>query len=452
MPGCQKAEYGLSYILKVTFPLILSALTSTLMMSIDRFVVSQLSVQAMNALSIAGSYVSVGVCFVISISSISTVFVGQYNGSCQHDKIAQPVWQMLYFSVIVGFICLPFALYPEMVCFLPDMYRDIGIGYQGILTGFMWIPAAYSAVSGFFIGRGKTTLVTVVAIMANILNFLLDILLVFGVKDLIPAYGVSGAAIATVVSNFAGFLVLLGVFLNNSNRENFYTNRHNFNKSTFFDCIKIGLPMAADRVFNLGAWSLIFVLLGKVSDDLATLESVTISVYVVLCCYTEGINKGAASIISNLIGNKMESKINQVFKHYMVINVIFALLISIPLVFCQDILFFFLGKMNGDVSHLHSEFAFVFYALSAIIFFDGIMWMLSGILAAGGDTMWPAVVNTVLVWGMIVVPTAYMYFNGTLDSVREINSLSGVTSLLTAVLYYIRFKKGKWIKRIVDQG
>ena len=96
----------------------------------------------------------------------------------------------------------------------------------------------------------------------------------------------------------------------------------------------------------------------------------------------------------------------------MAINVVFALIISIPLVFCQDILFFFLGKMNGDVSHLHHEFAFVFYALSAIIFLDGIMWMLSGILAAGGDTLWPAIVNTTLVWGIIVAPTAYMYFNG----------------------------------------
>jgi len=440
MPECKKADYSLSYILKVTLPLVLSALTTALMMSIDRFVVSLFSVEAMNALSIAGSYMGVLVMFFSSITAISTVFVGQLNGKCEHEKLAEPVWQMIYFSLLIAMLSIPFTLYPDLICLLPDRYYDLGILYQEILTGGMFIPTMYNAIAGFFIGQGKTAIITAIVILSNILNLILDIVLVFGIDGIIPSYGVAGAAIATVVSSGIGLLILISITLTRENRLKFKTLSYAFNKQMFLECIKVGLPLAVDRIFNLSAWSLIFILFGRVSNDLATLESITVSVYLVLCCYPEGLNKGAASIVSNLIGNNMSSKIRDVFKSYMFMNIVFSFLISIPLVFAQGILFFFLGKMNGDVSHLHAEFEFIFYILSATIFFDGIMWVISGILAAWKDTLWPAVVNTALVWGIIVFPTVYMYCTNTLTSVRVVNALSALTSLVTAILFYIRYK------------
>lgn len=450
MDFCNRSNYDLRSVLKIALPLVLSSLVMTLMMSVDRFVMSLFSVTSMNALSSVSSYVGIPILFFIAIASVSTVFVGQYNGRCELQKVGQPVWQMIYFSIIAAVVCIPFSLYPDLICPLPELYYDEGIKYQSIITAFIWESPMYSAIAGFFIGRGKTLVITAIAMLSNILNLILDIILVFGVKGFVPSMGISGAAIATGISQFVAILVLFCMFLSRRNREVYRTHDCSFIKETFVQCCKIGFPTAIDRVFNLTAWSIVVLLLGRVSDDLATLESVTFVVYLVLCCYTNGMDKSAASITANLIGENKMGDIHRIFKIYMKINLFFCFIVAIPLVFHQDILFYFLGKMNGDISHLYQEFSFVFYLLFIIIFLDGIAWTLAGILMGGGDTLWPAIINTLLVWGIIVGPVYYMYINHTLNSVKEMNMLSAITSLLTAILLYVRYRKGDKLKKVIS--
>ena len=73
--------------------------------------------------------------------------------------------------------------------------------------------AAYGALSGFFVGQGKTRLITLLAIGANVINALLDVCLIFGVQGFIHPMGVQGAAIATSIGSLFQMLVLLYFFL-----------------------------------------------------------------------------------------------------------------------------------------------------------------------------------------------------------------------------------------------
>lgn len=452
MADDMKSDYNLGLVLRITIPLILTSLSATAMMAADRYIVGLFSIQSMNAISIVGSYICIPTMFFSVIAAISTVFVGQFNGNQQYKKIGLSVWQMIYLSILVGIISIPFVIWPDVICFLPDMYHSEGLPYQQILTYNVFFVTFFSAISGFFIGRGKTALVTIVVVFTNLINLILDIILVFGLQGVVRSMGVVGAAIATDVSFIIGDIMLFFIFLSPRNRRKYATLNRKFDKNIFLGCLKIGGPAAIERVFNLSAWSFIVILLGSISDDLATLEAVTVTVYLLFYCYTEGLNKGAAAIAANLIGQNRIEKVESVFRTYLKINAIFTLVISIPLVLWQDLLFFFLNKMNGNISHLHGEFSFVFYVLFIIIFLDGIFWIIYGILAAGGDTLWAAVVNTVLAWVLIALPTYLMYITGTLTSVREFNLLSALTSLIVSIVIYVRYKKGSWLKKchIVD--
>lgn len=449
MMPASEVSYKLDDIMKITVPLVLASFSSMLMMSIDRFVVGSYSIHAMNAVSMVGSYLAIPTLFFGAIASIVTVFIGQYHGAEEYKKIGGAIWQMIYFSIAISIICIPCGIYSEYFCFLPDAYRDDGLTYQAILTAFLCFPTMFNALSGFFIGRGKTGVVTTVVFISNVINLLLDIVLVCGIEGVIRPYGSVGAAIATVISLFIGNVILFAEFLSRNNREKYCTLNFAFNTAILKGCMKIGLPASFERVFSLLAWAVIFILLGNVSEDLATLESVTVSVYLVLCCYTEGLNKGAAAIVSNLIGDHRLSEIGYIFRTYMKINFCFCALISIPLVFKQGWLFAVLYKMNINVMHLETEFRIVFFLLFFCIMFDGVFWVILGILAAGGDTIWPAIVNTVLVWIIVTGPAYVMYATRTLNSVIEINALSAIASLVTAVLFYFRYKKMRWIRCVI---
>lgn len=447
--SCYVNRYTLRDIFRITTPLMFSALATTLMIFIDRFILGLFSVNAMVAVGLVGNYVSVIVFFFIAITSIATIFVGQYNGEYKFDKLPIPVWQMIYLCLALIPIFLMASIYTDKIVILPDLYLSDGIPYQKIMMAFGWVPPMYAALSAFFIGRGKTMLVTSVAILSNIINFALDFALIFGIDGIIDGMGTEGAAIATVVSEIVGLVILFIVFLNKRNRTKFNTLQLKFDKEIFWSCLKIGTPLAIERALNLLAWFLIYLTVGYVSNDLATLESITVNFYLILCCYTEGLNKGIAAIAANLLGENRKEEIKRVLKTFLNINVCFSLVLAIPLVFYQDIVFAILGKMNGDISHLHDEIVFILYVLFIIILADGVMWILAGLLSSGGDTMYPMIVNTALLYVVVVIPTAIMYYTETLNSMKEVNSFSAICSILTAVVLYKRYKNGRWIRKIV---
>lgn len=447
--SCYVNRYNLKNTAKIIVPLFFSSVAVTLMMSIDRIVLGMYSLNAMNAVSLVGSYTAVISFFLCSITSISAVFVGQFNGEYQFKKTPIAVWQMVHFSLFTIPILALISIIVEKYCFLPKIYIADGMAYMQMLTIFGFIPPLFTAISSFFIGRKKTVLVTLTVVAENIINLILDIILVFGIDGYIKPMGTVGAGIATVFSNVLGVIFIFCVFLRKKNREHFETSNCKINKNVFLDCLKIGTPLAFDRALNLGAWFLVFLLVGHVSNDLATLESITITFYLMLSCYTECLNKGAAVISANLIGEGRMNEVHRTFKTFMNINSVFSIIVAIPLIFYQDLLFFWLGKLNGDVSHLRNELVFIFYALYFVILADAVAWIISGILTSGGDTVYPAVVNTALLWIIVVCPTAYMYYFGTLNSMKEINLCSALCSAVTATVLFYRYKEGKWKKTIV---
>ena len=437
-------------ILKITVPLILSSLSTQIMQIIDRFLAAHISTQSMNALSISGSYVSVITIFLSTITSITSVFTARLNGQANFKQISSYTWQMLHFSILVFAASIPFYFYPDIICFLPEQYKNIGLGYQKILTLFIFIPTAYGALSGFFIGLGKTGIITTSVIVSNLLNVILDIVFMFGFKDIVPAQGVTGAAIATVIANCVGFSMLVYAFLSKYNRLKYNTSKTQFEFKRFIECIKLGSPLALDRIFNLGLWSAVFVLLGKTSNDLATIESITVSLIILFSCCSDALNRGTATVVSNLIGLKKLSEVKSSVNKFRHLNIVFGLIRSIPLFLYNKILFLILGKINGNILYLNSELSFVFKAVLFIVFFDGIVKIFEGVFAAGGKTIFPAILNSILLFLLVGCQTFYMYTKGTLDSIYEINYGSIAVSLISAIILSIRYYQKKWNRIIID--
>ena len=93
----------------IAFPLMLSILSGNLMMFLDRLILANYSLEAMNAAAAAGMACMVIQYGAIGIASIAEVFVGQYNGAKKYAQAAQPTWQMVWFSLMTTVIFLAAA-------------------------------------------------------------------------------------------------------------------------------------------------------------------------------------------------------------------------------------------------------------------------------------------------------------------------------------------------------
>ena len=78
---------------KVSYPMMVSFFSMMLMVFVDRIFLSWYSTEAFNAATTAGTLAWGFILGLITLASMSEVFVAQYNGAGKFSKIGSPVWQ-----------------------------------------------------------------------------------------------------------------------------------------------------------------------------------------------------------------------------------------------------------------------------------------------------------------------------------------------------------------------
>jgi len=393
----------------ISFPLMLSALSGALMMFFDRYILAHYSVDAMNAAAGASLSIWVFQVLLLGIAGIAEVFVGQYNGAKQYDKLASPVWQMIWFSLLLGAVLLPIAqLFPSY--FIPERYHAQGNIYFKWILSFSALIGINTALTAFFVGRGKVKLITGVVIAGNIINVLLDLILIFGIKSIIEPMGILGAAAATIASQVTQFIILLVVFVNKTNRAKYQTHKAHLNVKELVECIKIGLPSALGHMVEIAAWSIQFHILSMVSHAHVTIMAIGQSVFGLVAFTTEGLSKGVIAIASNLIGAKYIKPIPKVFFSSFILHLGIACILIIPLVFNSEWLLedFLSAEVNKDTIDLVLHYAALSCTWIFLYFiFDGLVWISAGVLTAAKDTMFILITNALNSWLFALLPTYY---------------------------------------------
>ncbi|NBT85789.1 MAG: hypothetical protein EBT45_04740, partial [Alphaproteobacteria bacterium] len=371
---------------RISLPLMLTTLSANMMFLLDRLILVRYSIEAMNAVAVAAMSCAIFQFGGVAIASIAEVFVGQYNGAGQHEKTSQPVWQMIWFSLSLFIICWPIALWvgPYVI---PEPLHKEGVPFFQLVMFFSPLIAIIASLSAFFIGRGFVRLVTWCTLICNLVNAALNIVLVFGIEGYISSMGTKGSAIATIAAQSIQILLLGSVFLNKYNRKHFKTGNYQFNSTLFWDCLKVGTPSSISHMIEIAAWATLFRIAATVNLDYVTIQTVGNSMLVFFAFVTEGIQKGVIAIASNLIGARKDHLIQALFKSGCMMHLVFIFLFSIPLIFYPSIIICqFLPGVQDPTLPLYSECVAVLRLVWVYFIFDGIVWILSGILTAGGDT------------------------------------------------------------------
>jgi MATE family multidrug resistance protein len=408
------------------------------------------SLDAMNAAMLGGNLAGNYVFLLMAIAGTTEIFVGQYNGAGEYDKIAAPVWQMIYLVIFAAIFYVPIGYFSEYLNLIPECYAKDGVAYQRILTYFCWMPGLAAAFIGFFVGRGQTKIITAIVILGNIINAVLDYLLVFGFGNMIPSCGCKGAAVATIIAEAIQILILATGFWSSKNRQLFHTAKnYKFNKKLFGKCLKIGLPMALGRSAELFAWYLIYAALSHVSKDLATVQGIATTVYVLIAFICDSLSKGTAAISANFIGKCDLVSIGLIIKKITIITLALCFSFILPLLVSPRLLCGILGSLNEDIAHLYPMLSIIFKIQFICITIESQCAVLWGVLVSGGDTKYINIANMGCLWGFVVFPVALLYMFDMLHSAVLVHLLSICWLFSCLLLLYGRYKSLKWYKSII---
>jgi MATE family multidrug resistance protein len=420
------------------------------MFLVDRFILMRYSLDAMNAAMLGGNLAGFYVFLLMAITGTTEIFVGQYNGAGKYDKIAAPVWQMIYLVMFAAIFYIPIGYFSDYLNLIPEYYAKDGIAYQQLLTYFCWLPGLAAAFMGFFVGRGQTKIIVAIVILGNLINAVLDYSLVFGCKGIIPSSGCKGAAMATIIAEVIQILILAASFWSSKNRHHFHTAKnYKFDKELFGKCLKVGLPMSFGRGAELLAWYLVYAALSHVSKDLATVHGIATTVYVLIAFICDSLAKGTAAISANFIGKKDLTSIGMVLKKLTILTLILCFTFMFPLLISPRLFCGILGSINEDITHLYPTLSIIFKIQFINITIESQCAIFWGTLISGGDTKYLNITNLICLWSFVVLPVALLYAFNMLNSAVLVHLLSTCWISSCLLLVYRRYKSLKWYKSVI---
>lgn len=276
-----RQECGYRDILKVAVPLILSTGSWSIQHFVDRVFLARYSAQAIAAAVPAGLLNFTTMCIFLGTAGYAGTFIAQYCGAGQKRRVGSLVWQGIYVAAI-GWVA-HLLLIPVAEGIFTFFGHEAAVlrhevEYFRILCAGAGPAIAASALSGFFSGRGKTWPVMWVNTAATAVNIFLDYVLIFG-KLGFPEWGVSGAAVATVVSGIFSFLVYLGLFLSAENRRVYRAARDwRVDPAVFRKLLRYGFPDGMQLFLDVAGFSLFLLVLGTLGSQALAATNVTLAV------------------------------------------------------------------------------------------------------------------------------------------------------------------------------
>lgn len=202
----------LKSILSLSVPIIIANLLQTAYQLIDTFWVGRIGATAVAAVSVSFPIIFLVISLGGGLGIAGTVLVAQYKGRNDKknvDRVSeQTLLMMISVSVILSVI--GYLLAPSLIKWIgaePDVFVSavsyLRISFVGLVFLFGYF-VFQSLLRGF--GDAKTPLYIV--LLTVILNAILDPLFIFG-YGFFPAMGVSGAALATIITQ--GIAAIIGI-------------------------------------------------------------------------------------------------------------------------------------------------------------------------------------------------------------------------------------------------
>jgi len=196
---------------KIALPASIGTLFQTLFNIVDTFFAGTISPEALSALakSFPIYFIIIAACVGVTVGGTSLIAnsIGENNKSKIHGYFAQTIIYAIIVSIFITAVGLFFAPYLFELIGSETEVVQLGLAYTNIVFAGSIVFIMLVALNSLLHADGDTKTYRNVLILSFFLNILLNPLFIFGFGP-VPAFGVSGIGIATIVAQFIGLVIV----------------------------------------------------------------------------------------------------------------------------------------------------------------------------------------------------------------------------------------------------
>lgn len=226
---------------RLAVPTIISMLITSIYNMADTFFVSQLSTSASGAVGVNFSLMAMIQAIGFTLGMGSGNFMSRMLGAREQEKAQRACSTAVYTAFAFGLLLAIFG-----IANIDSLVRMLGATetiapYAKDYGRYILIAAPYMTVSFVFNNhlrsQGNAALSMIGITTGGILNVILDPVLIFGLK-----MGISGAAIATIFSQFVSFTILLVLVIRSGNVLKPHPRYFTFQGWVYKEILSAGMP------------------------------------------------------------------------------------------------------------------------------------------------------------------------------------------------------------------
>ena len=301
---------------KIAIPAATGTLFQSLYTLVDTFYAGKISANALVALSKAFPISFIIISFGVGILAGTTSLIANALGEKKQSKAASYLAQSVLYSFLIYILVIFLGLYSAS-----DILNFMGTEEINILLTLEYIQIIFIGSIFFFLqvslnsvlnAEGDTRSYRNILIISFFLNIFLNPLFVFGFS-IIPAFGVSGLAIATIICQLISLLYILTKVLKTDLAQLLNLKFFIVKINLILDLFKQGMPITISlMLIGLGIYNILFFV-SKFGDIATAGYGVALRIEQLLLLPTIGLNTAVLSITGQNFGAKEYDRIGEVY-------------------------------------------------------------------------------------------------------------------------------------------
>lgn len=424
-------------------PMIIEMGMESVFALVDLFFVSKLGKHAVSTVGLTESVLTLIYSIAIGVSMAATAMVARRIGEKNEQGAASAAMQSIWLGIgIILVFSLGGVVYAKEILRLmgaEEATIAMGVPYTRLMMGSSMVIMLLFLINGIFRGAGDASIAMRSLAIANGFNILLCPVLINGFGP-IPAYGITGAALATTIGRSIGVIYQLYYLFNGKSVIKLTMASLKAEWEIIRSLVTIAWPATFQFIIASCSWIFLAQLVAETGHSAASAgyqTAIRIVMFFLLPAW--GISNAAATLVGQSLGAKDPLRAERSVMLTAKYNAVFMGIVSL-------LFLLFPGMIVGLFTQQAEVQAYAINALriiSAGYLFYGVGMVMVNAFNGAGDTRTPTIINIFGFW-IFQLPLAYLLAKYLGWGPTGVFVAIPVAETMIAIAAFALFKKGRW--------
>ena len=380
--------------------------------------------------------------FAFGVNMANGVIVSQYYGAKDYNTVSHVIKVSTTLGVIilftVGSLMFIFAKKILIIMNTPKDALDMAVIYLRITI--IGLPFAYSYffISSILRAVGDSVRPLIFLIVSSIVNIILDPILIKGFF-IIPAMGLKGAAIATVISQCSSVLISTSYLKIKNSFIKINPFIFTFDINITKKIMKLAIPISSNQFIVAFGWLIITRLISSFGDAASATVAIVNRVESLFIMPIGALGNAVMTMSAQNIGANKFDRVKEIFKNGIVIGIIISSVMSIFSIVNPHLL---INMFTKDLEVFEYSKSYI-YTIMPIFIFYSIMFVCNGVINGAGKTIVIMIFSTSTT---LILRTILAYALSEKFALVGIWASMGICYIINTLFSLYYYKSNKWQK------